>query len=150
MAVKGGFRTTARRAYTGLTKRRTGVSKARFMKLEASKKALGTRLRKLRASSTGAVGVGKATAVTATGGAVAGALQVYAPEVAGVSTPLIAGALLVAYGAFAGDDKFGGYAAGIGAGMLACSVAEFVADGLEGWAPFGDDEEPQMEMEAAQ
>jgi len=138
MAVKGGVRTTARRAFTGLTKRRTGVSKARFMKLEASKKALSARMRKLKESSSGAVGVGKATAVTATGGAIAGALSVKMPDVGGVSTPLVGGALLVAYAAFSGDDKFGGYAAGIGAGMLACVVADFVADGLESgeWNPW--------------
>jgi len=137
-AKKGQVRRTARRAFTGLTKRRAGVSKARFMKLEASKKALATRMRKLKASSTGAVGVGKSTAVTATGGALAGVASVYMPDIAGVSTPLIAGSLLVAYAAFSGDSKFGGYAAGIGAGMLAVSAADLVAGGLQSgnWLPF--------------
>ena len=137
MARKGQIRKTSRRAFTGLTKRRTGVSKARFMKLEQSKKALSARMRKLKASTTGAAGVGKTTAVTATGGAISGALSVYSPTIAGISTGLIGGSLLVAYAAFADDSKFGGIAAGIGAGMLAVSVADFVADSLTGMEAWG-------------
>lgn len=135
---KGQIRSTSRRAYTGLTKRRSGVSKARFMKLEQSKKALAARMRKLKASTTSATGVGKATAVTASGGAIAGALQVYMPTIAGVASGSVVGSLLVAYAAFGGDEKFGGWAAGIGAGMLAVSAADFTADAIEKstWRPF--------------
>mgnify|MGYP003675085034 CR=1 FL=1 len=127
----------AKSAYSGFSKRRTGVSKAKFMKLEASKKAMGARLRKLKESSTGAVGVGKNTAVITSGGAIAGALEIYAPDVMGVSSGLIGGSLLVAYAAFSGDSKFGGYAAGLGAGMLACAASTFVQETIisTGYAP---------------
>jgi len=128
---KGQIRRTSRRAFTGLTKRRsTGVSKAKFMKLEASKKALSARYRKLKTNAASSGSVMKTTALTSTGGAAAGALNAYYPEVMGVPSPLIAGAAMVAYAAFSGDDKWGGHIAAIGAGCLSTVTYEFVSNGL--------------------
>ncbi len=138
---KGGLRKTSRRAYKGLRKRGNPYKKgsSSFKKLEAQKLAMGRRLaatrRKLKEKGT----TGMAAACTASGGAVAGAVSLQMPTIMGVSTPLVIGGALVAFGIYS-DESYSNSLACIGSGMLAAGASDYMKNALtyEGaWNPIG-------------
>lgn len=134
-AKKGQLRVTSRRAYTGLRKRRRSSSPA-FKKLETDKLRIQARYKKLREKTKQAPTKIGATLCTTSGGAAAGAANVFFPSIMGIPTSAILGSALVAY-SFFDDSKIGNGAACVGAGMLSAFAAEFVQGGLESgdWNP---------------
>jgi hypothetical protein len=131
---KGQLRKTSRRAYEG--KRRSYRASPKLKKTEASLARARASLRKARDASKSAykTPVGEAAAITA-GGALAGGLDAYMPEIMGFDSALVGGVALVA-GALVMDaqgQKVGaGMASCIGGGMLAAWASGFTADMLGG------------------
>jgi len=124
----GMTRITARRAF------RPNTALNKVKKQLAAAQAKSRSLRKEVKSGKGMGNtVGAAACVTA-GGAAAGAVSVYMPQVVGLSTPLVAGAGLVVASAIIKDPKIAGPAACLGSGMLAAWAAGQTANMLSGQA----------------
>jgi len=134
-AKKGQYRVTSRRAYTGISKRRRSTSPA-VKKLETEKLRMRARYNKLRAKTKQAPGKIGATLCTTSGGAIAGASNVYFPSIMGIPSSAILGSALVAYGFF-DETKLGAGAACIGSGMLAAFASQWIESGLQSgdWNP---------------
>lgn len=136
---KGMLRTTSRPAYSGLRKKRRNTTPA-FRKLETDKLRIQARYKKLREKTKQAPSKIAATVCTTSGGAAAGASNVFFPSIMGIPTSALIGSALVAY-SFFDESKLGNGAACIGAGMLSAFAADFIQTGLESgiWNPILDD-----------
>ncbi len=138
MAVKkGGVRKTARRAYVGLPKRRSGFrASPKLRKTEASLARARSQLRKARAGAKGAQPVLMEAAAVTAGGAAAGAVEAYMPDgIMGIDTSLIAGLGLVAAGVYlntgSGNVQTAKVTTCLGSGMLAAWAADLTSGMLE-------------------
>ena len=118
----GMTRITARRAF----RPNTALNKVKKQLAAAQSKSRALR-KQVKAGKGAGATVGAAACVTA-GGAAAGAVSVYMPQVVGISTPLVAGAGLVVASAFIRDQKIAGPAACLGSGMLAAWAAGHTAN----------------------
>jgi hypothetical protein len=125
MATKIGMRRkTARRAFRpnrAVTKLKDQLQKANSQKRQFAKKA--------KEAEGGKVS--GAVCVTA-GGAAAGAVSVYMPQVAGFQTPLVVGAGLVVASVFIKDAGIAGPVACLGSGMLAAWASGATSSMLSG------------------
>ena len=131
---KGQLRTTSRRAYTGLRKRRSSTASPAYKKLESRKMALEARYRKLREATKDKGGPIANAACTASGGAIAGFIgTTQISAVAGIPTPLLIGVAGTVFGIYS-DMKFSSQIACISSGML----AKFAGDWAETAATTGE------------
>tara|TARA_B100001123_G_C14371558_1_gene655052 strand:+ start:62 stop:514 length:453 start_codon:yes stop_codon:yes gene_type:complete len=133
---KGGLRTTSRRAYEGLKRRgRSTRQTALYKRLEKGKLAAERRARlanrKLKESGFDT----KTTAMIASGGAIAGVVNVYQPNVPGtrIQTSLAVGVGLLAYGLLDFKGPMKKEAILVGNGML----TKYIGDYTEGVAATG-------------
>ena len=128
---KGGTRLTARKAYTGLSKRRRGTSPA-FKKLEARKMALESRYRRLREKTKDKGGPAMGAALTTSGGAIGGAINASTwPTIAGVPTSLIIGVGGTVFGIYS-DMKFSSQIAAVSTGVLAKFAGDWSESVMQG------------------
>jgi hypothetical protein len=134
---RGMTRITARKAYQGLPKRRRRSNGALIKVKNELAKEKG-KLRALRAKekkgnfvSGSGLKIGASLAIIS-GGSMAGATDAYMPEIAGISTPILVGAGLVAAGLFLTEknENISGILGCIGSGMLAASASDMTANFL--------------------
>ena len=110
---------------------------ASFAALEEQKAAMGRRLsatrRKLKEKGTPA----KAALCIGSGGAAAGFVSTQFPSLMGVSTPLLFGSALVAFGIYS-DEKYANTLSCFGSGMLAAGMSDYVKNAMtydRAWNP---------------
>jgi len=115
------------RSITGPVKRR-GPSPL-LKKAQARLAATRASLRKARQNSGGKSSALITVAANVAGGAVAGVITAMLPNVGPVDTRLLAGAGLVAAGAFVVKGKWGGWMMIAGGAVLACYASD-VAEGI--------------------
>lgn len=111
--------------------RRSGPSPA-LARTQKALEAARAATRRARENASGKGASIEAAVATVAGGASAGAVRAYMPEIAGFDSTLVLGAGLTAAGIFGVKGKIGGYLVNAGSGMLAVGVAELVEDMLGG------------------
>lgn len=132
--TRGMIRKTSRKAYVFPKRRKTSPALTKLKgELAKSRKTASALRRKSKANFFSGSGIKPMAALTiASGGAAAGASKVYMPTIAGFSTPLVAGAGLVAASMFMNDDAIAPALGAIGAGMLSAWASDASAMALIG------------------
>ena len=93
--------------------------------------SLRTRLKTVRAKArNNQTGSMEGSVAIVAGGAAAGAVQAYYPDVAGIDSRLIGGAAFILLGTYGMEGRTGALTTLAGAGMLAGYVQDFVADSV--------------------
>ena len=129
---KGGKRITARRAYTGLAKRRRSGASPAFKKLEARKLAVERRFRALRERTKDKGGPVLGVALTASGGAIGGAINgTQWGEIAGIPTTLIIGVSGTVFGIYS-EMKWSSQVAAVSSGILAKYAGDWAESVMQG------------------
>lgn len=118
--------------FGGFPARRSAGTSPALKRTQAALESTRARMRDLRENATGKGAQIEAAVLTVGGGAVSGALKAKLPEVAGIDSRYIAGAVGAGAGLFVVKGKWGGRLLNLAAGVLACAVSDTVEDLLDG------------------
>ena len=130
--TRGMIRKTSRKAYTFPKRRKTSPALTKLKgELAKSRKTSSALRKRYKGNFFSGSGIKPMAVLTITGGgAAAGASKIYMPTIMGFSTPLVAGAGLVAASMLMKDDTYAPALGAIGAGMLSAWASDASAMAL--------------------